>query len=158
MQSIFLEPGRAYSFLYPRHNYQRLPTKTELRRIVVTSVRDTRRNPLDATTKPKNPHLHRGRWLVTGRDLDKDSDRSFYAESMSNIQPLTEDELAPLNDAEYVVIEQTHVVFMAQRLGEALAFRSARTRGTVCGVLFNGTRPLPPVSILDQPLEEFEPD
>ena len=155
MQPVFLELGRAYSFCYPRHNYRQLPTTTELRRIEVISIRDVRRNPLDPSTRPLNPLLKRGRWLVTGKDLDKDRERSFYLESMSNVQPLSADELEPLKDVDYVVIEQTRVAFTSRRLAEALAYRSGRQRGVVCGVLAQRPSELPPVSILDQPLEDF---
>ena len=151
MQPVCLEPGRAYSFCYPRHNYRQLPTTTELRRIEVISIRDVRRNPLDPSTRPLNPLLKRGRWLVTG----KDRERSFYLESMSNVQPLSADELEPLKDVDYVVIEQTRVAFTSRRLAEALAYRSGRQRGVVCGVLAQRPSELPPVSILDQPLEDF---
>lgn len=156
MQPGLFKPGRAYSFLYPRYNYQQLPAKTELRRIEVVSIRDIHEDPLDPMTLPLNPLLNRGRWLVTGRDLDKDDERSFYVESMSNVRSLNEEELEPLQNAGYVVIEQTHVTFQSQRLNEALAFRSGRQRGTVCGVLATRPRQLPPVSILDQPLPEQE--
>ena len=156
MHPAFLQPGRAYSFRYPRHNYRQLPTTTELRRIEVVSIRDTRRNPLDPSTAPLNPLLKRGRWLVTGRDLDKDAERSFYVESMSNVQSLSANDLEPLAEVEYVVIEQSHVAFKAQRLVEALAFRNGRQRGSICGVLFHGPRELPPASILDEPLTEIE--
>jgi hypothetical protein len=154
----FFQPGRAYSFFYPRHNYRQLPTTTELRRIEVVSIRDTRRNPLDPTTHPLNPLLKRGRWLVTGRDLDKDAERSFYAESMTNIRQLAEHELEPLADVEYIVVEQSHVAFTSRRLIEALAFRAGRQRGSVCGVLCQGPRELPPASILDEPLPELSDD
>lgn len=45
-------------------------------------VRDTQEEPLDPETLHSNPMLRRGRWLVTGVDLDKDAERSFYVESM----------------------------------------------------------------------------
>ena len=156
MQPGLFKPGRAYSFLYPRHNYQQLPEKTELRRIEVVSIRDIHQDPLDPTTLPLNPLLKRGRWLVTGRDLDKDDERSFYVESMTNVRCLNDDELEPLQGVGYVVVEQTHVTFRAQHLNEALAFRSGRQRGAICGVLATRPRQLPPVSILDQPLTEQE--
>jgi hypothetical protein len=155
MVSVFLQPGRAYSFCYPRHNYRRLPTTTELRRIEVVSIRDTHRSPLDPTTRPLNPLLKRGRWLVTGKDLEKDAERSFYFESMTNIQLLSEEDLEPLKDIEFVVIEQTRVAFRAQRLIEALAFRAGRPRGTICGVLYQRPRALPPISILDEPIPDI---
>ena len=55
MQPGLFKPGRAYSFLYPRHNYQQLPEKTELRRIEVVSIRDIHQDPLDPTTLPAEP-------------------------------------------------------------------------------------------------------
>jgi len=155
MQPALFELGRAYSFCYPRHNYRQLPITTELRRIEVVSVRDLQCDPLDPTTRPLNPLLKRGRWLVTGRDLDKDAERSFYLESMSNIHLLTPEELEPLSGAEYVVVEQSRVAFQSESLTEALAFRTARQRGTICGVLFHEPRDLPTMSILDQPIGDF---
>lgn len=158
MLPLFLEPGCAYSFLYPRHNYRQLPTTAELRRIEVVSLRDVRREPLDPVTRQHNPLLKRGRWLVTGHDLDKDAERTFYLESMTNVRCLSVDELHPLKDVEYVVLQRTHVVFTSQRLAEALAFRSGRKSGAVCSVLFRESRELPPVSILDEPPIEFPAD
>ena len=135
MCHLLLQPGRAYSFQYPRHNYRLLPAKTELRRIVVKNLRDTRGEPLDHSTPSLNPLLQRGRWIVTGIDLDKDLERSFYQESMTDIQALSQDDLQPLKDVEFVVIEQNYVAFKSHRLKDALAFRSARKTGTICGVL-----------------------
>lgn len=50
--------------------------------MLVVEVRDTQTEPLDQETLMMNPMLKRGRWLVTGIDLDKDAERSFYVESM----------------------------------------------------------------------------
>ncbi len=135
MSPVLLEPGRAYSFDYPRHNYRQLPSTIETRRIVVGVVRDTSIDPLDRTTESLNPLLVRGRWLVTGIDLDKDVERSFYSDSMANVRPLSPDELQPLKDVEYVVIEQLHVAFKTQQLGQALSFRQDRQNGAICAVL-----------------------
>ena len=77
-----LLPGRAYRFLYPRHNFEGVRTGLEERRVLVEQVRDTTTEPLDTETLISNPLLKRGRWLVTGLDLDKDEERSFYVESM----------------------------------------------------------------------------
>jgi hypothetical protein len=135
-RSHVLRPGSAYSFLYPRYNYDGLPDRTERRRIVVESVRDTRSEPLDATTTSLNPSLRRGRWLVTGRDLDRDATRSFYAESMSQVQDLTDDEREPLRDAEYVVLNPAgRAAFQTSRLGEAIAYLLGRRTGVLCKVL-----------------------
>ena len=74
--------GHAYRFLYPRHNFEGVRSGLEERRILVEQVRDTSTDPLDEETLISNPLLKRGRWLVTGIDLDKDEERSFYVESM----------------------------------------------------------------------------
>jgi hypothetical protein len=142
MQCDVLKPGCAYSFLYPRHNYRQLPVTTELRRLVVESVRDTNGQPLDQSTASLNPLLKRGRWLVRGKDLDKDAERSFYAESMSNIRVLSNDERELLDGTEYVVIDHARVTFQATRLNEAMTFRSERRTGVICGVLSRGARDL----------------
>jgi hypothetical protein len=99
-----------------------------------------RAEPLDRDTASLNPLLQRGRWLIAGHDLDKDVQRSFYYESMSDIQALSEDDLQPLKDAEYVVVEQTRVTFQSQRLRDAIVFRLRQKRGTICGVLCHGPR------------------
>ena len=54
----------------------------EERRLLVESVRDTESEPLVDETLNSNPFIKRGRWLVTGIDLDKMEERSFYVESM----------------------------------------------------------------------------
>jgi hypothetical protein len=151
MSHAFLQPGRAYSFEYPRHNYRQLPSQTELRRIVVAGVRDINGEPLDQSTISLNPFLVRGRWLVTGKDLDKEVERTFYFESMTNIRALSEDDLHPLRGVEYVVIEQTHVAYTTRRLGDALAFRMDRQSGTVCAVLCHAPREFNLDSIEDMP-------
>jgi len=74
--------GRAYKFLYPSHNFDGVMSGMEHRRCLVQNVRDTSSNPLDEETVSANPLLKRGRWLVTGIDLDKHEERSFYVESM----------------------------------------------------------------------------
>ena len=140
MYHAFLQPGRAYSFDYPRHNYWQLPTETELRRIIVASIRDILYEPLDRITESLNPQLRRGRWLVTGKDLDKDVERSFYADSMTNLQALSYDDLQPLLGVEYIVIEQSHVAYKAKRLMDAIEFRSRREFGAVCAVLCHAPR------------------
>ena len=140
MRSALLQPGRAYSFEYPRYNYQKLPNKLELRRVRVTAVRDTQRDPLDDITESLNPLLRRGRMLVIGDDLDKAVERSFYVDSMLNIQSLSDDDLQPLKGAEYLVIDQTRVAFKSQSLGDAVRHRLLRPFSTICAVLCHGPR------------------
>ena len=152
MSNAFLQPGCAYEFEYPRHNYHQLPTKSETRRIVVAEIRDTLGEPLDPVTLSLNPLLQRSRWLIKGKDLDKDDERSFYVDSMTNIRPLSDDDLQPLKDAEYVVIEQKHVAYTTRRLNDALAFRLRRHSGVVCAVVCRATRELNPSAVNDPPL------
>lgn len=152
MSHLSLQPGRAYSFNYPRYNYRLLPTINEARRIIVGSVRDTLFEPLDRSTESLNPMLNRGRWLITGRDLDKDVERSFYGESMRDIRSLTDDDLEPLKDVEYVVIEQFRVAFKSTRLQDALTYRFKRKSGAVCAVLRLVSREIEEVvSAVDSP-------
>ena len=54
----------------------------EERRLLVERVRDTETEQLVEETLNSNPFIKRGRWLVTGLDLDKMEERSFYVESM----------------------------------------------------------------------------
>lgn len=150
--STFLQPGCAYSFEYPRHNYRQLPLKAETRRIVVGAIRDVQREPLDPVTLSLNPLLQRGRWLVTGKDLDKEGERSFYIDSMTKIRALGDDDLQPLKDAGYLVIEQTHVAYASEGLAEALAFRADRESGVICAVLCRGPRTVSPQDEIDPPL------
>ena len=138
MCHAFLESGRGYSFKYPRHNYRQLPTVTESRRIVVSSIRDMHDKPLDRMTETGNPLLKRSRWLITSTDLDKDVERSFYLESMTNIQALTDDELQPLKGVEYIVVQQHRVTYKTQKLLDALVFREECQSGVICAVLSSG--------------------
>ena len=78
-----LLPGRSYRFLYPSINFGCLiMSGLDERRILVEQVRDTEMEPLDEETRNSNPFIKRGRWLVSGIDLDKMEERSFYVESM----------------------------------------------------------------------------
>lgn len=144
-----LRPGSVYSFTYPRYNYTGLPDRTESRRVRVVSVRDTHREPLDPETTPLNPTLRRGRWLVTGWDLDRDAERSFYAESMRDVRELSSDETEPLIESTgYAVIGPSRrVEFQSSSLSEGLAYLQGRRGGVLCGVLSkfqNFARKLPP--------------
>ncbi len=77
-----LLPGRSYRFLYPAINFDCLISGMDERRILVERVRNTELEPVDEETLSSNPFIKRGRWLVTGIDLDKNEERSFYVESM----------------------------------------------------------------------------
>lgn len=73
--------GRIVSGLYPAANYYGVRLRYEPRRLLVESVRVIRNEPLEAETLELDPMLRRGRVLVTGMDLDKHAERSFYLES-----------------------------------------------------------------------------
>jgi hypothetical protein len=73
------------SFLYPCANYCGIRPRLERRRLLVQEVRDVSRSPLDPVTLTREPQLRRGRWLVTGLDLMRGAERSFYLESMTDL-------------------------------------------------------------------------
>lgn len=85
-----LSPGSSIRFDYPAANYACARSKLERRRLQVAAVRDTLSEPLEAFTLNANPCLARGRYLVTGHDLDKGEERSFYWESMRAVEPIDE--------------------------------------------------------------------
>lgn len=103
-RSLPLRLGCAYTFLYPRYNYTGLPMRQEIRRVLIEAVRDTQSEPIHEQTRNSNPLLNRGRTLITGFDLDRDATRSFYVESMSEIQLLAPADLEPFRHAEYLVM------------------------------------------------------
>lgn len=82
MKTLPLQYGHDYSFLYPRHNFHGIVSRLEPRRIRVESIRDLDEDPLDPETSTIQPLVRRSRWLVTGLDLDKNAERSFYVDSM----------------------------------------------------------------------------
>jgi hypothetical protein len=73
--------GKVLVGMYPRHNFQGVPSYCERRQVLVEKVRVLRREPLDMITPTINPLLNRGKVLITGTDLDKQEQRSFYLES-----------------------------------------------------------------------------
>ena len=77
-----LLPGRSYRFLYPSINFNCLISGMDEHRLLVERIRDIESEPLVEGTLNSNPFIKRGRWLVTGIDLDKMEERSFYVESM----------------------------------------------------------------------------
>lgn len=141
-RTLPLRLGCAYSFRYPRYNYFGLPGRTEFRRVIVQAVRDTRHEPLEELTVSSNPSLRRGRWLVTGHDLDRDAGRSFYVDSMTDIQPLTAEQREPYRDAEYLVLTSAGTVsYQAARLADATDALVAKSAGILCKVLGIVDRP-----------------
>jgi hypothetical protein len=89
MSRDLLSVGSLIQFCYPRHNFTGTRRcRLEQRRIRITAVRDLRDEPLDPATLESEPHVRRGKLLVTGYDLDRHAERSFYVESMSELRPL----------------------------------------------------------------------
>lgn len=91
-----LRAGSVVSFLYPAANFStvRRP-KMERRRLRVDRVRLLDDNPLDSFTLEAEPDLRRGQTLITGYDLDKQAERSFYAESMREVRECIAYDLEP---------------------------------------------------------------
>jgi hypothetical protein len=81
-----LRAGSLIEFEYPAANYHAARTRWEQRRLRIDRVRDVVEEPLDPLTTTLDPHLRRGQHLVTGLDLDKGEERSFYLESMREIR------------------------------------------------------------------------
>lgn len=65
-------------FYYPVLNEIGKRRRTEKRRVKVESIRDLVKEPLTLADIIRRPFVRRGRFLVTGLDLDKGSRRSFY--------------------------------------------------------------------------------
>ena len=120
-----LLPGRAYSFLYPRHNFQHINSGLEPRRLIVESVRDLERRPITAEDINSNPYLRRSRWLVTGRDLDKNAERSFYVGSMAAVV-----EIDPTHPSDNVPI---YIVGRLRFATESEAVAAARSTASIRG-------------------------
>lgn len=86
--SVRVAEGCVYLFQYPRHNFHGVMGRLENRQIRVESIRDLTIDPIERITFEFQPLLKRGRTLVTGHDLDKDAERSFYLESMIGVREL----------------------------------------------------------------------
>lgn len=81
------EIGAEICFLYPRHNFFSVVSKLENRKLRINEIRDVTESPLKEITFEIQPLLRRSLILVTGIDLDKGEERSFYAASMQEISP-----------------------------------------------------------------------
>ena len=123
-----LRPGCAYSFQYPAHNFRGVLSNLERRRLLVLSVRDTAREPLETATHNLQPLLNRGRYLVTGQDLDKKAERTFYAESMLGLRTLAKSDLPCVR---FAVIDQSELLAIVDDPSSARAFARGRGDGTL---------------------------
>lgn len=118
-----LKPGKSYSFLFPRHNFHGVVSRSERRRVRIESVRDLKEQPIDNITFNIQPLLRRGRYLATGLDLDINEERSFYVKSMRDIVELDPElsERQPVTvwivgDQPYRTHEQAEAAAQAQAL------------------------------------------
>lgn len=78
--------GSIIRFDYPAANYKGARRRLERRCLQVDHVRPLRQEPLAAITIELDPNLDRGEVLVTGKDLEKDAERSFYQDRMENVE------------------------------------------------------------------------
>jgi hypothetical protein len=81
-----LESGMIIEFLYPASNHRGVRPRLERRRLRIDRVRELQREPIDPITEEWHPLVIRGQRLVTGWDLDKQAERSFYEESMRDVR------------------------------------------------------------------------
>ena len=96
--------GKTIDGLYPAANYRGVRPRLERRRVRIEAVRDTTLEPLDPITLIFDPDLRRGRLLVTGFDLDKLAERSFYIESFVELRMIDDGDGQPLTVSIHVVI------------------------------------------------------
>jgi hypothetical protein len=80
--------GQAIEFDYPSQNEVGIAMTRKHRRVVIQSIRDVANVPLHSESYERRPYTRRARFLVVGRDLDKQDCRSFYLDSMTNITPI----------------------------------------------------------------------
>lgn len=78
--------GGLLAFDYPERNQIGLRPVWKRRRILVERIIDTRSQPIDPRAVELHPHRRRGRWLITGHDLDRGRTRAFYYEAMRHVQ------------------------------------------------------------------------
>jgi hypothetical protein len=88
-----LKKGSVVRFDYPAANFAcvRRP-RLEPRRLRIERIRNVEEEPLDPVTLELEPARLRGTVLLSGLDLDKGESRSFWLESMQNVEPIEWDE------------------------------------------------------------------
>lgn len=92
--------GKVIRFDYPAANYRGANAPLQTRRLRVREVRDILSTPLAFVTSILNPELRRGQFLISGEDCDVLADRSYYRDSMSNLEIFD-----PETDREWSVVE-----------------------------------------------------
>lgn len=92
--------GKTIEGLYPASNHRHIPPRLEHRRLRIDAVRNPTTEPLDPTTLALDPLLRREGLLVTGVDLDKGAERSFYLGSF--VDPRLTDDATALDGFQIV--------------------------------------------------------
>lgn len=116
--SISPQIGDVLEFLYPIDNrFEVDPPELEWRQVRINHVQDLTTTPIDAAAVASDSTLRRGRWLVTGLDLERQVIRSFYLD-WQHAKSLA---LALFVDGESVIIGEPSKPTAASRrvLGEA---------------------------------------
>lgn len=76
-----LDPFETVSLHYPVRTILGVPWEFRKRRIQVLAIRDLLTEPLLPSEFLRRPLIHRGRWLVTARELDSGAVKRFYLEN-----------------------------------------------------------------------------
>lgn len=92
--------GKVIRFKYPSLNWRSMNAPMKLRRMRVTEVRDIISTPLAFVTSIMNPEVRRGRLLLNGEDCDALKEKSYYLDSMTELEVFD-----PETDREWSVIE-----------------------------------------------------
>ena len=80
-----LHIGEILRFDYPSRNVSTSEFVWLQRNLWITGITDLRKCPLHPDSFIRRPFLRRGRWRITGLDLDIGEERSFYWEAMRHI-------------------------------------------------------------------------
>lgn len=78
-------PGEVFAFTYPTDNRIGVSTRLRRRLLAVESIRDCHFDCVEEWAIQFRPDLRRGRWLITGYDLESHRLRSFYWSSARRI-------------------------------------------------------------------------
>lgn len=96
--------GKVLAGRYPAANYVGVRLRYEPRRVLVQAVRRLNERPLERSTLKLDPFLRRFGVLVTGFDLDKRQERTFYLGAFRNWRVTKLDRRELLGDRHKVYI------------------------------------------------------
>lgn len=101
------EVGQVVQFSYPAANYLGVKKRWEQRRLLIEKVRDLSTQPLEAETLEADPLLDRGGVLVTGIDVDRGAERSFYTNAMREPATVSADPEHDLPPLRVTIVDET---------------------------------------------------